>query len=162
VGVCGAALLAAASLQGCLLPAGSGFDVELYVGSYVGTWESDSGESGAARIDITVNLTARVATLTLDFDGNYLGQGDPDPHTVSGTFDENGAHLRGQDTLFGNYEVLVAVDGTMVGVFRDVAGGEVPLLTYTGTLTANSLVADYDVVLADGTRSTARTELTKQ
>jgi len=157
-----AGLLLLGPLQGCLVP-GSAFDAELFVGSYVGTWQSETtGESGPAQIDISVNLATQTATLSLDFGGNYLGLDDPPAHEISGGFDENGAHMQGQDTLFGNYDVLVAADGSMVGVFRDVADGSVAVLTYTGRLTGAQITADYDVVFADGRISHATATLTKQ
>jgi len=161
--VCGAAVLPL--LMGCpaVSPPTGGFDAAKFAGVYSGTWENDAiGESGDARIEITVNEASRTATLLIDFDGNYLGQTDPPAHEVSGGYDGNGAHMQGQDDLFGIYDVVFAADGAMVGVFRDVAGGQVPLLTYTGTLTEAAIIADYEVVLPDGTVLSASTTLTKE
>ncbi len=163
---CGAAAVTLA--MGCPViapPSGSpaAFDAAKFAGVYSGTWENMViGESGNARIEIMVDEDARIATLIIDFDGNYLGQTDPPAHEVSGGYDDNGAHMQGQDDLFGTYDVVVAADGAMVGVFRNVAGGQVPLLTYTGTLTEDAIIADYEVVLPDGMVLSASTTLAKE
>ncbi|MBK8913709.1 MAG: hypothetical protein IPM64_03745 [Phycisphaerales bacterium] len=151
------------SSHGCLLPEGGGFDADLFRGSYVGTWSSQTtGEGGPARIDIRIDLAKQTATLTLDFDGQYLGIDNPPAHEMNASFDLTGAKARGTDALFGDYNVVIAADGTMVGVFRNLDGGNVPLLTYTGKLTGNRISTEYDVVFADGRVVKATAELIKQ
>lgn len=152
-------------LCGCgnLLAPSGGFDAKSYEGVYSGTWENEAaGASGDARIEVVIDEEAGTATLILDFDGNYLGLGDPPAHEMTGNFDANGAQLHGESTMFGTYDVLVAADGAMLGVFRNVGMGAVPLLTYTGQLDADRLTAEYNVVTADGQNFASTTELTKE
>jgi len=139
------------------------FDPRLYVGEYAGTWTNlATGATGAASIVIDLQETAKTASLTLDFDGNYLGLGDPPPTTLSGTYDKSGAQVKGVSPLFGEYDVTIDAEGGIVGVMKNLAGGAIPELTYTGTLTATSMNADYVVRAASGQTTNAILRLHKR
>lgn len=140
------------------------FDIGQYTGVYEGTWVPEGGgEGGAASIAIEAEpAESGVATLTIDFDGNYLGLGDPPAHVMEVPFDQTGAKGTGDNALFGDYDVTIDLDGTMVGRFTDVAAGVIPLLTYTGVLTGDTIDADYAVTRNDGSVTKARVELVKE
>lgn len=132
-------------------PAGKVFDASLYDGTYTGIWtNSATGASGPASITIDLDEATHSAALTIDFDGNYLGLENPPAAELTGTYDANGAVAKGSSLIFGDYDVTIDPDGKIVGVMTNLAGGVIPEMTYTGTLTANSLDADYVVKFADG------------
>ncbi|MBE0608775.1 MAG: hypothetical protein IH609_05310 [Dehalococcoidia bacterium] len=139
------------------------FEASKYAGTYEGTWtNSATGASGPVTIAITIDEAARKASLTLDFDGNYLGLGDPPAATLEGTFDDERAIAKGESDLFGEYNVTIEADGEIIGVMENLAGGLVPRLTYTGELTADKLDADYTVSLKDGATVNSTLRMTKQ
>lgn len=138
------------------------FDATLYKGLYSGTWTNTvTGATGPATIDIALNDTTHAAALTLDFGGNYLGMGDPPPSSLTGTYSSTGAIAKGTDPLFGEYDVTIDVDGNILGVMKNVAGGTIPEMTYTGKLTATSLDADYVVKTSSGATMNSILRLTK-
>ncbi len=138
------------------------FDVSQYTGTYSGTWtNATSGQSGPVTIAISADEKARTASLTLDFGGNYLGLGDPPPAMIQGVFDDQRATVKGTSELFGDYNVVIEADGAITGLMQNLAGGLVPKLSYTGTLTKSTLDADYLVTLKDGSTSTATLRMTK-
>ncbi len=127
------------------------FDIRPLTGTYRGTWTSlSTGTGGAARIDIAANQANRTATLTIDFDGNYLGLADPPAQTLTGTFDASGARVRGKSDVFGDYDVYIDASGLIVGIMKNLAGGQVPQMVYSGLISSQRLDADYLVRQADG------------
>lgn len=139
------------------------FDISEYTGVYEGTWvPAGGGEGGDASIAIAAEpAESGTATLTIDFDGDYLGLGDPPAHEMDVDFDQTGARGTGEHPLFGNYDVTIDLDGTMRGRFTEVGLGVIPLLTYTGVITGETIDADYEVTRAGGKVTTATVELTK-
>lgn len=138
------------------------FDPSLYDGTYDGTWvNKTTGAEGPVTIAITMDEGAGTASLTLDFGGNYLGLGDPPPATLAGTFDDDGALVKGESELFGSYNVTIDADGKIVGVMERLGGGAIPKLTYTGTVTDEKLDADYVVTLPDGNTANAELRMAK-
>jgi hypothetical protein len=133
------------------------FEASQYAGTYSGSWTNPAGGTGSAVVAITIDEKAHTANLTLDFGGNYLGLGDPPPATIQGVFDDKQATVKGKNELLGDYDVTIDADGKITGVFQNMAGGLVPKMTYTGTLTKSKLEADYLVTFKDG--STATSEL---
>lgn len=130
---------------------GPKFIAALYAGTYKGTWTNTAtGATGPATIDIKLDAASHAANLTIDFDGNYLGLADPPAASLSGTYDDAGARVKGSSILFGDYDVTISPDGKIVGVMKKLAGGIIPEMTYTGLLTGDSLDADYVVTFADG------------
>jgi hypothetical protein len=155
--------LAAVAAAACDDTAGPArFDARLYAGTYAGTWTNlTTGAGGAATIIIDLQESTRTASLTLDFDGNYLGLGDPPAATLTGTYDDSGAHVKGTSPLFGEYDVTIDAEGGILGVMKNLAGGAIPELTYTGTLTATTMDADYVVRSAAGQTTNAILRLRK-
>jgi hypothetical protein len=132
-------------------PQGKVFNISQYVGTYAGTWTNNTtGATGAAKLIITADSKTNVATLTLDFDGKYLGIDNPPATTLTGTYDSKGALVKGKSDLFGDYDVTIDVDGKIVGIMKNIAGGAIPEMTYTGVITDTKLDADYVVSFADG------------
>ncbi len=139
------------------------FEASRYAGTYAGTWTNEAtGASGPVTIEIDIDETARDASLSIDFDGNYLGLGDPPAAVLQGTYDGRQAVARGQSVLFGDYDVTIAADGAITGLMTDVGAGVIPRLEYTGTLTADRLDADYTATMADGSTSEAILRMEKQ
>ncbi|HNH27225.1 MAG TPA: hypothetical protein PLR93_09410, partial [Anaerolineales bacterium] len=59
-------------------PTSGGFDIKPFLGVYEGTWTNKTtGASGPAVIIVEAKEADKTVTLTLDFDGNYLGLNDP-------------------------------------------------------------------------------------
>ncbi len=138
------------------------FDASLYAGTYAGTWtNTGNGTTGPATIAITVDEKAKTASLTLDFGGNYLGLGDPPAVTIAGVFDDERATVKGSDDLFGNYNVTIEKDGKITGLMENMAGGLIPKLSYTGTLTKSTLDADYQVTFNDNSTANSVLKMTK-
>lgn len=139
------------------------FDVTKIIGTYEGTWTNQStGASGPAVITITADEVSQTATLTLDFGGNYLGLNDPPPATITTKYDDSGAHLTGDNILFGTMDVKIDTEGNIIGTFENLAGGMIPAMTYTGKIGDGRLDADYTVTLSDGTTTTAILETVKK
>jgi len=139
------------------------FDPDDYSGTYAGTWTNEStGTTGPVTITIDTDADAGTASLTIDFGGDYLGLGDPPAAELSGTVSDAGAVVKGTSELFGEYDVTIAADGAIVGVMKNVGGGVIPELTYTGTVTSERLDADYLVTLADGTEVTSILRMEKE
>lgn len=131
-----------------------GFQAAQYDGTYRGTWTNEeTGASGPVTIDIDIDEAGEGADLTIDFDGNYLGLGDPPAAKLEGTYDDERARAVGQSDLFGRYDVTIEADGAITGLMEDVGLGAIPTLSYTGTLTKDRLDADYEATFADGKTS---------
>jgi hypothetical protein len=155
----GGVVLAIAAM---LLAAGCGdsdderFEAAQYDGTYRGTWTNEeTGASGPVTIAIDIDEATGGADLTIDFDGNYLGLGDPPAAKLEGTYDDERARAVGESDLFGRYDVTIEADGAITGLMEDVGLGAVPTLSYTGTLTEERLDADYEATFADGTTSSS-------
>ena len=133
------------------LPATHKFDVHNFVGTYKGTWtNTTAGTSGPVTIAIAADESSKTATLTIDFDGNYLGLGDPPAQTLSAKYDDSAATIKGSNPLFGDYAVSLDGDGKLNGLMKNLAAGVIPEMTYTGTVGNGRLDADYVVKFADG------------
>ncbi len=142
--------LTAVVLAGCALAA-EGFVASRYAGTYKGTWtNTTSGATGAGSVVVALDTGKRTATLTLDFDGNYLGLNDPPPITMIGTYDVNGAVVRGNDPIMGSYDITIDRNGKIVGLLKGLANGAIPEMSYTGSLTGDRIETDYVVKFADG------------
>lgn len=139
------------------------FDGTKFAGTYVGTWSnSATGATGPVTIVITLAEDTNDASLTIDFDGNYLGLGDPPAATLEGSWDGDGAVAKGKSDLFGDYDVTIDPEGKITGIMQNVGGGTVPMLNYTGQLTEDRLDADYIVTLKDASTVNSTLRMTKQ
>lgn len=138
----------------------NGFNPQSFNGVYKGNWKNAAGVEGPASITVTVKEDGSF-DLTLDFDGNYLGLGDPPPNPMSGTYDDNGARVKGTNALYGNCDVTISPKGDMNGIFTNVGMGIFPKLTYTGTITATAIDATYETFQQDGTSTISTLKLTK-
>ena len=140
---------------------GEKFDVSKFTGTYEGTWTNETtGAGGPVVITIQADESAKLVNMTLDFGGNYLGLSDPPAVTLSAPYDDNGATVTGNSVLFGDMDVRIDVNGNIIGNFKNLAGGTIPAMTYTGRIGDGRLDADYVISLPDGTTTTAllRTE----
>ncbi|RJP52719.1 MAG: hypothetical protein C4583_06155 [Anaerolineaceae bacterium] len=136
--------------------AGEKFDVNDFVGTYEGTWDNEStGASGPVVISIEADESTHNVTLTLDFGGKYLGLADPPAVTLSATYNDNGATVVGNSVLFGDMDVRIDANGNIIGNFKNLAGGTIPAMMYTGKIGDGRLDADYVITLPDGTTATA-------
>lgn len=135
-------------------PASGKFDVTKFVGVYEGTWTNKTtGASGPAVITIAADEAARTVTLTLDFGGNYLGLNDPPAFTLLANYDDNGAAVRGDSEILGQMDITIDRDGNIIGNLKNLVGGLIPSMTYTGKIGGGRLDTDYTVTLADGTQT---------
>ncbi len=131
-------------------------DVFKFAGHYDGSWtNSKTGATGPATFDFVVDEANKTVALTLDMGGNYLGLGDPPPATIYATYDEYFARITGNDPHFGEMNVLIDGDGNITGEFKNVAGGMVPLLTYTGVVGDGKINTTYVITFPDGTTADA-------
>ncbi len=138
----------------------NGFNPAAFNGTYTGTWKNAAGVEGPASIVVMV-LNDGTFDLVLDFDGNYLGLGDPPANPMSGTYDDEGAHVKGTNPLYGNCDVTIGKKGEMTGIFTNVGMGMFPKLTYTGTITASNIDATYETFKPDGTSTISTLTLKK-
>lgn len=103
------------------------FDVAQYVGTSSSTWTNEeTGATGPVEIVISADESAGTADRTIDFGGNYLGLGDPPPAELTGTFDSERAVVEGHTTLFGDYDVTIEADGSIVALMEGLGGGVIP------------------------------------
>lgn len=135
---------------------GEKFDVAKFVGTYEGTWMNETtGANGPVVITIAADEATHQVNLTLDFGGNYLGLADPPAVTLPAAYDDNGASVSGTSVLFGEMDVKIDANGNIVGNFKNLAGGAIPAMQYTGKIGDGRLDADYVITLPDGTTTTA-------
>ena len=161
-----AVVLSACGSQSASNPASSGgsFDPDKFAGTYVGEWKNETtGASGSSVITVSADKATHIATVTLDFGGNYLGLGDPPAVTVSANYDDEGAVVKGNNVLLGDMDVRVDPDGNITGTFKNIAGGAIPGMTYTGKIGNGRLDTNYVVTLPNGSTTTAivRSEIKK-
>ena len=137
-------------------PNATPLDVLKFAGHYEGAWtNSKTGATGPATFDFVVDEANKKIALTLDMGGNYLGLGDPPPATIYATYDDFFARITGTDPHFGEMDVLIDGDGNITGEFKNVAGGMVPLLTYTGVVGDGKINTTYVITFPDGTTADA-------
>jgi hypothetical protein len=131
-------------------------NVHEFAGHYEGTWSnSQTGASGPAVFDFVVDEPNRTVSLTLDMGGNYLGLGDPPARTITATYDDYVARIEGNDAHFGDMDVTIDADGNINGVFKNIAGGMVPLLTYNGKVGNGHIETTYVITFPDGSTADA-------
>jgi hypothetical protein len=139
------------------------FDVRRFVGTYKGTWTNNTaGTAGPATIQIAADEKNQTAALTIDFDGPYLGLIDPPAQTLVAKYDDSMARIEGNNPLFGEYSVTLDAEGNLIGLMKNLAGGVIPEMTYTGKVDDRRLDADYSVKLADGRVVNSILRLSKQ
>ena len=139
------------------------FDVAKFVGTYEGTWTNKTtGASGPAVITIVANEENKTVSLTLDFGGNYLGINDPPAFTLTANYDANGAAVRGKSDILGHMDITIDKEGNIVGNLKDLVGGTIPAMTYTGKIGDGQLNTDYTVTLSDGTTTTSELRTTRK
>ena len=157
-------LLAACQSAPTATPAAEGpFDVNKFTGTYKGTWTNNTtGANGDATIVIVADPAAQTVELTIDFDGPYLGLVDPPAQTMAAKYDSQQALVEGSNPLFGDYKVTIDPDGNIIGLMKNLAGGLVPEMSYTGVVGGGRLDADYTVTLKDGKVVNSILRLTKQ
>ena len=144
-------------------PVNGGFDVNQYVGVYEGTWTNQTtGASGPAVITITADESNRTVSLTLDFGGNYAGLNDPPPFILTADYDDNGAAVKGSSPVLGDMDITIDRDGNIIGNLKDLVGGTIPSMTYTGKIADGRLVTEYVVTLSDGTTTTSVLDTTRK
>ncbi len=138
------------------------FDASLYAGTYAGTWtNTGNGTTGPATIASTAAVEAKSASRAPVFGGTSGGRGAPPAVTIAGVFDDERATVKGSDDLFGNYNVTIEKDGKITGLMENMAGGLIPKLSYTGTLTKSTLDADYQVTFNDNSTANSVLKMTK-
>lgn len=131
-------------------------DVNKFAGHYEGSWtNSKTGATGPAIFDFVVDEANKKISLTLDMGGNYLGLGDPPAATIYADYDEYFARITGNDLHFGEMDVTIDGNGNINGVFKNVAGGMVPLLTYNGIVGDGKINTTYVITFPDGTTADA-------
>lgn len=154
--VCSLVLSACGSAEPTPPPNATPLDVFKFAGHYEGSWtNSKTGATGPATFDFVVDEPNKKISLTLDMGGDYLGLGDPPPATIYATYDEYFARITGNDAHFGEMNVLIDGDGNITGEFKNVAGGMVPLLTYSGVVGNGQINTTYVITFPDGTTADA-------
>ena len=136
---------------------GSGtFDVNKFTGAYSGTWTNEkTSASGDVTITIVADEATRTATITLDFGGNFLGLGDPPAASVTATYDDHAAYVQGNNVFLGEMDITIDADGNINGLVKNLGGGAIPSVTYTGKIGDGRMDADYLVTFKDGSTATA-------
>jgi hypothetical protein len=116
--------------------------------NFTGTWNNAKyGSTGAAKASITVNETAKTATLKLDLGGGVLGGTDPAEETYQGTYDATAWKFTGQSATFGALNISVALaDGKLTGSASPTRGA----FTFTGTVGANKIEINYTLTETSG------------
>lgn len=138
------------------LTASGTFDVTKFTGTYSGTWTNQkTGASGPVTIDISADEYAHTATIVLDFGGNFLGLGDPPAASVTATYDDHAAYVKGNNVFLGDMDITIDTDGNINGLVTNLGGGAIPSVTYTGKIGNSHMDADYLVTFTDGSTATA-------
>ena len=139
------------------------FDPDSLVGTYTGQWTNTTfGSTGAASLEVTFNAANSTMQFVLDLDGYVGGLSDPDPRTLNGTYNNNGATI---DSSGGSEGDLLLTWGSDAAIQYEVTNITTPGFNTqggSGTGTASTIMMDYFVEFTTGDSAFGTVEMFKQ
>jgi F0F1-type ATP synthase membrane subunit a len=85
------------------LPVIAQFNASDFEGFFRGTWYNNTfGSHDSAFVTIFVEESTMSLSLTLDLRGNVFGGSNPQPATMTGSYDQNGFNISGTSRVYGD------------------------------------------------------------
>ncbi|HSG79984.1 MAG TPA: hypothetical protein VLD62_10425, partial [Acidimicrobiia bacterium] len=119
-------------------------------GTWEGEWRNTTfGSDGPIDAEVTVNVEAAFALMTVDLGGFVFGADDPEPATIE--FDlVVPSPYETRFGVFGRVETDIAADGSFTMVAADVPGDRIASMVVEGQITPTSLTATYTIEFEGG------------
>jgi hypothetical protein len=127
------------------------FDPTDFEGMWRGTWFNNTfGSTDSAFLSVTIDQGMSTLEAVLDLDGNVFGGTDPDPVTLTGTYDNNGFSATGNSPTYGDMSLNGDASGNMTGRMPNVPNPGIDSTTLSGTYTETNIDLTYLVYFAAG------------
>jgi hypothetical protein len=127
------------------------FDPTDFEGMWRGTWFNNTfGSTDSAFLAITIDQGASTLEAVLDLDGNVFGGTDPDPVTLTGTYDNNGFSAVGTSPTYGDMFLSGDANGNISGRMPNVPNPGIDSTTLSGTYTETKIDLTYLVYFTAG------------
>ncbi len=127
------------------------FDASLLEGSWRGIWLNQTfSTTDSAFLNVNVDETTNSLTLILDLDGNVFGGSDPDPATMTGSYDSNGFIATGNSPTYGDMIFSGDAAGNINGRLPAVPNPSIDSTTLIGIYTTSFISLSYTVYFTGG------------
>ena len=127
------------------------FDPTDFEGMWRGTWFNNTfGSTDSAFLSVTINQGTSTLEAILDLDGNVFGGTDPDPITLTGSYDNNGFSAMGTSSTYGDMFLSGDANGNMTGRMPSVPNPGIDSTTLSGTYNETNIDLAYLVYFAGG------------
>lgn len=140
---------------------------KVVAGTFTGQWQNLTfGTSGDVTTVVEIDEDGRAA-FTIDLDGLVFGLIDPDPKTYESTYDATGVVFTAQDDdLFGDLTITITVNdndtANVVFTSTDNPNTGISGLNADGTLYADALDLDYQIIFSDESTADGIMNLTQE
>ncbi len=127
------------------------FDPTPLEGSWRGIWLNLTfSTTDSAFLNIDVDETNSTITMVLDLDGSVFGGPDPDPASMTGTYDQNGFSVSGTSPTYGDMFFSGDAAGFINGRLPNVPNPSIDSTTLSGTYTIQLISLSYIVYFVSG------------
>ncbi|HLF15265.1 MAG TPA: hypothetical protein VI932_10295, partial [Bacteroidota bacterium] len=128
-----------------------GMDPLDFAGEWRGRWENLTfGSKDSASLTVTADTALKTLGAVLDLDGNVFGGSDPAPITLTGTYDDAGFSVSGNQAPYGDLSLSGDTDGTMSGRAPDVPNPGIDSVSLNGTYDQLAISMTYVVYFTFG------------
>lgn len=140
---------------------------KVVAGTFTGQWQNLTfGTSGDVTTVVEIDEDGRAA-FTIDLGGLVFGLIDPDPKTYESTYDATGVVFTAQDDdLFGDLTITITVNdndtANVVFTSTDNPNTGISGLNADGTLYADALDLDYQIIFSDESTADGIMNLTQE
>jgi hypothetical protein len=127
------------------------FDPTPLEGSWRGIWLNLTfSTTDSAFLNIDVDEINNTISMVLDLDGGVFGGPDPDPATMTGTYDQNGFSVTGTSPTYGDMFFAGDAAGFISGRMPNVPNPSIDSTTLSGTYTIQLISLGYLVYFTGG------------
>ena len=127
------------------------FDPTPLEGSWRGIWLNLTfSTTDSAFLNIDVDEANNTISMVLDLDGSVFGGSDPDPATMTGTYDQNGFSVIGTFFTYGDMFFSGDAAGFINGRLPDVPNPSIDSTILSGTYTIQLISLSYIVYFVSG------------
>ena len=127
------------------------FDPTEFEGMWRGTWYNNTfGSTDSAFLSITIDQGMSTLEAVLDLDGNVFGGSDPDPVTLTGSYNSNGFSAMGNSPTYGDMFLSGDDNGNMSGRMPNVPNPGIDSTTLSGTYNETNMDLAYIVYFVGG------------
>ena len=127
------------------------FDPTDFEGSWRGTWFNNTFMStDSAFLSVTIDQGTSTLEAILDLDGNVFGGSDPDPITLTGSYDNDGFSAMGNSSTYGDMFLSGDAAGNMTGRMPNIPNPAIDSTTLSGTYDETNIDLTYLVYFTGG------------